>query len=148
MNIQSAVKKIAESFRYRADKKSTIGNIWWGDFWFVMPVQADGTRHGDCDDFAVTAIWERCDRSIVSFVVNVFILHRFRLYRAQSRTGPHIVGSADGFWFDNWTREALSKEQFLDQTGHRIQFVYPGPVIMYFMLLGLLVRNRPVSNNQ
>ena len=49
----------------------------------------------------------------------------------------HVVGSVDGLWFDNWTREALPKEQFFEKTKHTIKMRYVGFMIGWFMLAGL-----------
>lgn len=137
MNIHTAVKRVADQFRYSADKKIIIG-----DFWSIMKPR-NGYLYGDCDDFAVTCIWECCDRNIWKFLLNVFLLHKYRLYFARTVDGSaHIVGYAQGLWFDNWTKAALDKEQFVNQTGHKIKMFYPSPWIAKFMILGLFHKNK------
>jgi hypothetical protein len=101
---------------------------------------------GDCEDFALTSIWYACNKNIFTFILNVFILHRYRIYFAKTRSGGgHAVGYANGYWFDNFTREALSKEEFLERTGHKIKLFFPSPLIMIYMFFGLFykfIKNR------
>lgn len=135
MDVKQAVKKVASKFKYLLDKKLTLG-----DGWFVMR-EKDGALRGDCDDFALTSIWEICDRNVFKFILNVVILHRYRMYYSIAASGePHIVGYANGLWFDNWSKQALPKDQFLALTQHKIKLPYPSPIVMWFMLLGLTIR--------
>ena len=110
-----------------------------------MP-EKNGVMRGDCEDFALTCIWEICDRSLLKFILNVFILHRYRLYFSWTIINErHIVGYARGLWFDNWTKEAYTRELFVNKTKHSIRYFFPSPVILIFMLMGLTVRNKSVS---
>lgn len=131
MDVKQAVLKVANKFRYLADKKAILG-----DRWFVMR-EKQGILAGDCDDFALTTIWEICDRSLVKFILNVILLHRYRMYFCITSTGePHIVGYAKGLYFDNWTKQAMPKNQFIEHTKHTIKLPYPSPIVLWFMLLG------------
>jgi hypothetical protein len=135
MNISDAVKYVRERFEFRADPRFL-------DYWSVMK-EVDGKMQGDCDDFALTSIWKMCDESILKFIWNVIILHRYRIYFAYTPLGEkHAVGYADGLYFDNWSRFPWPKEDFLRITKHRLYFFFPGPIIIFPILLGLLIRNR------
>jgi hypothetical protein len=135
MDIRQAVAEIAQKFTYRSDPKFL-------DYWTIMREQ-DGVLQGDCDDFALTSIWMACDENLFSFILNVMILHRYRLYFCKTATGEsHMVGYAQGLWFDNWTREALPKEEFLARTGHRVLFFWPSPLMQVQLALGFLIRCR------
>lgn len=135
MKVEDAVDYVGKRFKYRSDPKIF-------DYWFVMP-ERDGVVIGDCDDFAITSIWKICDGNIFKFLLNVFILHRYRIYFAKTVNGEkHAVGYAQGMYFDNWSRKALSKEAFLDRTKHKMYFFFPSPFMILPMFLGLLVRNR------
>lgn len=141
MDIRTAVDYVGKRFKYLTDKKIIIGDVW-----YVMP-EHNQVMRGDCDDFAITSIWLACDRNIWKFILNVFILHRYRLYHATSRNGePHIIGYAQGLWFDNWTREAVPENEFFATTGHKKWLFYPSPYTIYFMLLGLFVRDRSIES--
>ena len=136
--IEKIVQTVGRKFLFTPDKKIMFGLI---DYWMVMKEQND-TLSGDCDDFAMTVLWERCDRDLLSFIVNVVILHRFRMYFAMTKTGErHIIGYADGIYFDNWTRVAFPRKEFLDKTEHKIWFFFPSPLMVIPMIVGLFMRS-------
>lgn len=138
MNIKSAVDYVGGKFVYMYDKK-----LPFSDAWFVMPERPDGKLRGDCDDFSLTCIWIACDRNIFKFIWYVLILHKYRFYFSKAANGEnHIVGYAQGLWFDNWTREALPKDKFIERTKHKILFFYPNISILIFMFFGIFFRKR------
>jgi hypothetical protein len=141
MDIKTAVQNVSKRFRYSAD--ADLKGI---DQWFVMPERKDGLMYGDCDDFSVTAIWECCDRSLLKFILNVFILHRYRLYHATAQKGgSHLVGYAQGLWFDNWTMAAVDKKTFINETKHDIEYFYfVYPMVLYF-IKGFFYRNKKIK---
>lgn len=131
MKAQEALSEVNKFFLYNKDKKLFIGDSW--------RILNNKKYHGDCDDFALTVLWLMCDKKISKFIWNVLVLHKFRLYYSRTFTKePHIIGYADGLWFDNWTQEALDEEKFFYRTGHRKYFFYPGFAIIWFMLLGVV----------
>lgn len=135
MDITQAVDDIGPRFRYKDDKS--------GDYWFVMPENSDGFLYGDCDDFAVTAIWKCCDSNILKFIINVMILHRYRLYHcwAEGKSNQgHMCGYAQGKWFDNWGKKAMDKEAFLARNGHVVRYFYPLPLMILPLIVGLFRR--------
>lgn len=135
MNIVDAVKYVGEKFVYRTDPKLF-------DYWTVME-ERQGQMRGDCDDFALTSIWLACDSNFFKFIINVMLLHKYRFYFSKTQTGgKHIIGYASGLYFDNWTKEALPKEEFLAKTGHKICFFFPSPMIVISLILGFLLRFR------
>lgn len=137
MEIQEAVAKVSKKFKYVKDRPIVIS-----DWWSVMQSDEDGWLYGDCDDFAITAIYEACDRNKLKFIWNFLILHKYRVYFARTMTGEtHAIGYGEGLFFDNWSREALTKDEFLKRTGHKIYTFFPSPVVLYFMLFGLFSRN-------
>ncbi len=98
---------------------------------------------GDCDDFALTSIWKCCDSSLLKFILNVMILHKYRLYHcwAEGKSWQgHMVGYAQGKWFDNWGKKAMDKETFLARNGHKIRYFYPSPLMLVPLLVGLIRR--------
>jgi hypothetical protein len=134
MNISDAVKYVGSRFRYKKDPKIV-------DYWFVMD-ENDGIMNGDCEDFSLTVFWKACDESLFTFIMNVFILHKYRLYFSKTKTGErHAIGYANGLWFDNWTREALPREEFIARTGHKIYFFFPSPLMILPLFFGFLLKN-------
>ena len=135
MHIKTIVKEIAKNFQYKADMFKFL------DWWFILR-EWDGKLVGDCEDFSLTAIWRLCNRNVLAFLWKVVITHQYRIYFCMTAKGErHAVGYAQDLWFDNWTLEALPKEEFLQKTGHKIKFFIPGPLIIINMILGALVRN-------
>lgn len=135
MNIKHAVSYVANKFKYIADKP-----VYIGDTWSVLP-EINNTMSGDCDDFAITVLWLACDRSRLKFLVNVLLLHRYKLYHCKTFTGePHIVGYAQGLWFDNFSLQALPKKEFFLLTAHKKYIFYPGIIIAWYLLLGFAVK--------
>ena len=132
MDIKQAVNYVASKFVYKKDPKIF-------DYWSVMQEQNDQMK-GDCDDFALTCLWKVCDRNLIKFFINVFVLHKYRIYFCKTQTGElHAVGYAQGLYFDNWTRQALPKQEFLEKTNHKIYFFFVSPMMVFPMILGLLL---------
>lgn len=135
MDIKTIVKDIGSKFKYYPDVFKLF------DWWYVMP-ERNGVMCGDCEDFSITAIWQLCNRNIATFIWRVIILHQYRIYFGITKNNEfHAMGYAQGLWFDNWTREAMPKDQFLNETGHRVYWFVPGPLILFNMFLGAFVRN-------
>ena len=134
MDVKQAVRDVASKFVYREDKRIIV------DHWSVMK-ERDGKLYGDCDDFALTVIWKTCDENILKFFWYVMILHKHRIYHAKTHDGAgHAYGYADGLYFDNWTLEALPKEEFFAKTKHRSKFFFPSPFMIVQLLVGLFTR--------
>ncbi len=135
MNLDESVKYVADRFQYQRDPK-------WFEFWTVMKEQ-NGKMIGDCDDFSLTTVWLLCNGNILTFVWNVLILHRYRFYFSKASSDEwHIVGFAQNRYFDNWTKRAMTKEDFLKITNHKIYFIIPSPLVLIYMFTGLFLRNR------
>jgi len=133
MNIKQAVTQVAEVFVYRPDPKLF-------DYWSVMRVQ-DHAMHGDCDDFAFTSMWLACDRSVLKLVYRLGITHEYRMIRAITPQGQkHWVGYAENMYFDNWTRQALPKSEFLERTQHKLLGLLPSPLMIVPVVLGFFLR--------
>lgn len=133
MSISNIVKEVGQKFQYKSDPRFL-------DYWSVMK-EDDGKLIGDCDDFALTSIWRLCGENIIIFILNVMILHRYRIYFAKTVTGEkHAVGYANGMYFDNWTREALPKDQFLARTRHKLYFFFPSPFMVLPLVFGFILR--------
>lgn len=133
MDIKEAVKEVALRFEYKEDNKFI-------DTWSVMR-EKRGKLKGDCDDFALTCVWYACDRNIFKFIWHVLILHRYRFYKCKTYKGVnHLIGYAQGKWFDNWTLEALDKDQFLVRTQHQVRYFYVLPIMWLQLVLGIFAR--------
>jgi hypothetical protein len=134
MDLNQAINTVNQKFRYQSDPRS-----FFTDYWFVMQ-EKDGQLRGDCDDYSVTVLWYLCNENIWSFIWNVLILHRYRLHRVKAIGGWHVIGEAEGQWFDNWTRRACSRDELFAQTGHEYQMLYLSPIITWFLIWGYFRR--------
>lgn len=135
-NIKEIVNVIGKKFSYVEDKSTLLDN------WSVMK-EKDGTMRGDCDDFTVTALWYYFGQSLLSFIWNVIIIGKGKIYRVKTTQNTwHIIGSVDGLFFDNWTKQALTKEEFLQRTKHTIVKKYIPFTTLGFFVVGLFYRNK------
>lgn len=134
MDISSAVALVASKFVYRKD------SIPLADSWRVME-ERDGTYTGDCDDFTITTFWHVSDKSVFKFLLHLIVTHKYRVHHVKSVNGePHLVGSYDGMWFDNFSKQALTKNEFFATTGHKYRFPMIGPLIAIYLALGLVFK--------
>lgn len=135
-DIKSIVETIAKKFQYVGDKKTLIDN------WSVMK-EVNGKMRGDCDDFTTTVLWFYFNQSLLSFIWNVCIIGKGKIYRVKTKTGEwHIVGSIDGLFFDNWSLEAIPKDKFIERTGHTFVKKYFTLHTIIFFVVGLFYRNK------
>jgi predicted transglutaminase-like cysteine proteinase len=135
MELNEAIRMVNEKFKYEADSKFIL------DSWAVMQ-EKDGLLKGDCEDYSLTVLWYLNDCSLWKFIKNVIILHKHRMYyvKAIPDNGGHAVANVGNLWFDNWTKEALPKDEFFDRTKHKKWFMYPMPLMVPFFIYGLLKR--------
>lgn len=142
MNIKDSVKEVATKFKYTPDMPYILGIIDW---WFVMR-EKDGKLHGDCEDFTLTCHYEHADRNIFKFMWHLLVTHKYQVHRVMSHNNvAHLVGCVDNLWFDNWTCEALPKEQFFAITKHRYQYRVIAPMMAFALLIGLFARYRSIK---
>ena len=107
MNIENAVDEVAKHFKYRSDDE--VSTKFNGDPWMIMD-KINGEYHGDCEDFSLTAMYLACDKSLLKFLDKVLIKKKYKLYTCVvgNSNDRHCVGNAEGYWFDNGTRKAVS----------------------------------------
>lgn len=133
MNVQDAVKKIANKFVYKSDRKTIV------DSWWLCRPGPDNTLIGDCEDFSLSVFWEISNQNWKKFSWNLLVSHRYQMHRTKDTNGEyHIVGSYDNLWFDNRTLEALPKEEFFQKTQHILTpwHRYWSPIILLFLISG------------
>ncbi len=126
-----AVKQVSAKFQWVKDRR-----IYIGDTWSVLDT-SHNRIFGDCDNFTLTCLWLICKQSIWLFIWNVLVLHKYRIYYCRTSIGePHVVGYAEGLWFDNFSKEALPEHEFFNETKHKKYFFYPSVLTAWYMLLG------------
>ena len=135
MDIQEAVKEVHKDFLYKADKKGLF------DRWFVMHPDDQGKYRGDCDDFALTVLWKLCDQKMSKWILNVIILHKYRIIWATTNVGgTHVVGTAKGLYFDNWGSQALPKDEFVRIRKHKLGWMVPSFIMIIYLTAGAFTK--------
>ena len=110
------------------------------DAWFVMRNQPNGFYYGDCEDFSLTVFWIMCNASLLAFVKHLLIgTYRLHFVTSNGNEG-HCVGEFMGLYFDNWTKQALTRDEFLQRTGHSYRKRFSPPVVLCKLLVGLFYR--------
>ena len=134
MDLHSAVKIVADKFQYKADKNLIL------DGWSIMRDRS-GVYQGDCEDFALTVFWHLSEQNLFKFLLNLIVLHKYKLIWCKSHDGElHFVGRYGDLYFDNWTKKALIEDKFFATTGHRKIMTMFMPVCILQLLKGLLKR--------
>ena len=134
MDLHSAVKIVADKFQYKADKNLIL------DGWSIMRDRS-GVYQGDCEDFALTVFWHLSEQNLFKFLLNLLILHKYRIIWCKTFTGElHFVGRYGDLYFDNWTKKALTEDKFFATTGHRKIMTMFMPVCILQLLKGILKR--------
>jgi hypothetical protein len=137
MIIQDAIDVVADKFVYTNDPNVTK------DAWFVMK-ELDGKFHGDCEDFSLTSYWILSGCNLLKFLWNLLVVGNYGLWMVKSAggsRGDHCVSNYNGVWFDNWTRRAMTEEDFFRNTGHAKCFRFSRFSIAVRLLIGLRFRN-------
>lgn len=123
------LKFLADNFKYKSDGKL--------DNWRIMPLD---DLKGDCDDYAVTALYLACDRNIIDFWIKVLTLQAIFWHTKSPAGGGHLVlWLKDYGYIDNWQKEWTSKEIMLDE-GYKFIFPWLFPLCGLKMLFGVILR--------
>lgn len=138
MDIKECAEYVGKKFVYRRD---VTGNFF--DSWSVLTEKEDGNFYGDCEDFSMTTFWIHSNENLFVFLFRLLISHEYGLHFSITRNGEkHAVGSYKGLWFDNWTRCALPKDEFLARTGHKLKFRFFNVIMILPMIVGLFLRSK------
>ena len=134
MTLAECILYVNSRFTYKADDHFII------DKWSVMR-EVNNTMYGDCEDYSLTVFWLLADQNLFTFLFNLLITHKYKMYQCKTKTGEsHLVGSYGDKWFDNWTYKALPKDEFFANTGHRITFRLFSPMFILQLIKGFLMR--------
>lgn len=84
------MKELCDRFVYQSDRK---------DRWTIL---GDGNWHGDCEDFALTALWLLSGKSWLRLWWLVLTCQAV-IWHASTAGGPHVMLWVRGKgWIDNW----------------------------------------------
>jgi hypothetical protein len=135
MTIDESIDYVASKYVY-TDDPSILK-----DAWFVMRHNANDSYRGDCEDFSLTVFWFLCCGSLFEFIKNIFIgNYRFHIVASNGGGNNHCVGEFNGFFFDNWTKQALPKRLFFEVTGHVYGHKINRFTVMCKLIVGLFYR--------
>ena len=128
MSLAEACRYVHERYEYQKDR---FGR------WRVM---SGDKLEGDCEDVVLTVMhrhfggWRKMLRALWSGRAKVWTC----LAKTSSGgTGHHAVGQIGELWFDNWTHRPLHRDQFLAETGHKLNKAYH-PLYVFMRLTGWL----------
>lgn len=109
--------ELRQKFRYVGDKK---------DKWTILCGENWG---GDCDDFALTALWLISGKSWLRFWWMI-ITFQAMFWQASTPGGPHIMlWVKEKGWIDNWYRKWSSGPR------HKRVFPYIAPFLAIVLLV-------------
>lgn len=138
MDIKEAVDYVGKRFIYRSD---VTGKFF--DSWSVLVEKEDGKFYGDCEDFSLTSFWIHAEKNLFVFLFRLLITHQYGLHFSITRNGEkHAIGSYGGLFFDNWSKQALPKDEFLKLTGHKIKFRFFNVIMILPMIVGVFLRSK------
>lgn len=134
MELKEAINLVKSKFIYKPDVKYKLF-----DSWSVMK-EKDGKYQGDCEDFALTVFWHMSDKNLRKFLLNLMILHKYRIYQCDAFNGPHMIGRFGDLWFDNWTYSDLPEKEFFSTTGHKNPKMMFMPICIIQLIKGYAKR--------
>lgn len=107
MTLDDACRYVASQFQYKARSGSR------------MHVMRGSPMRGDCDDFAITVLHRYYGGTWP--MLRALARGRAAMWDMTSKDGElHCAGSVGRQWFDNWSLKPLPREQFIAETGHRL----------------------------
>jgi hypothetical protein len=135
--MQDIITALKDDFEYTIDNPERL------DPWFIMK-KVDGKYRGDCDDFALTAIWHICKKNIFLFILNFMILNRYHIWYAKIGNDGHAVAYAKGKFFENRYARLMSRQELKEND---IRLIAPlfFPFIALKLIIGLfykIIKNR------
>jgi len=120
------MEHLVEQFEYKSDGKL--------DTWRIMTPDEDGKYRGDCDDFAVTALYISTGSLIKFWYELIFGSAKVHMVTTASG-GGHAVLEYKGVYIDNWTLAWVPREYMEVVLGHQFKswmFVWPISALKMF----------------
>jgi hypothetical protein len=122
------INDLVTGFKYESDGKI--------DTWTILQPNADGEYVGDCDDFALTALYLSTG-SLWRFWFELIFGSAKVCYVVTYTGGGHAVLRYKGQYIDNWSLTWVTKENMETTLGHTFSlWLFPWPITAIKMLLG------------
>lgn len=121
------ILELANNFGYKSDGKL--------DNWRIM----DPDNYvGDCDDYAVTALYLECNKSLLKFWWMLITFQAIFWFTKSPAGGGHLVLWVRGEgYIDNWANRLYRpKEEFSE---YKFLFPFPFPLVAMKMAFGKIV---------
>ena len=106
LEMQNALDDVVENFEYVSDE-TQYGSR---EAWYIMK---EKPYKGDCEDFALTILYNICNRKVVTLLFSIFIGRGKVCYTLSPKGGGHAVLRYRGLYTDNWQDKWLSKEDYI-----------------------------------
>ena len=138
--MQDELVEVVENFTYVSDSDQ-FGKR---EAWYIMKVKP---YRGDCEDFALTILYNICNRKIFVMMMSILIGRSKICFTKSPNEGGHAVLRHRGLYTDNWQKEWMTKQDYLDKgyTFHRFLFwAYTTSVKLF---LGYLATRKKEKKN-
>ena len=138
--MQDELVEVVGNFTYVSDSDQ-FGKR---EAWYIMK---EKPYKGDCEDFALTILYNICNRKIFVMMMSILIGRSKICYTKSPRDGGHAVLRHRGLYTDNWQKEWMTKQDYLDKgyTFHRFLFwAYTTSVKLF---LGYLAARKKEKKN-
>ena len=106
IEMQKALDDVVKNFVYVSDER----NYGSREAWYIMKQKP---YNGDCEDFALTILYNLCGRSVFRLLLSVFIGRGKICYTLSPKGGGHAVLRYRGLYTDNWQDKWLNKEDYI-----------------------------------
>ena len=106
--MQDQLVDVVENFIYTTDMNQYAKR----EAWYIMK---EKPYHGDCEDFALTILYNLCGRSVVKLLFSIFIGRSKICYTKSPKGGGHAVLRYKGLYTDNWQDAWLTKQDYIDK---------------------------------
>jgi len=95
---------------------------------------------GDCDDYAVTALYLMCEGSLFKFWFKLLTFQAMFWFTKSPAGGGHLVLWMRGHgYIDNLDRKWVSRD-YMKSTGYKFLFPWLVPFVAMKMLFGIILR--------
>jgi len=110
---EGQIKGLNKHWEYKYDKDQYASK----DHWKVM---TETPYHGDCEDYALTALWLICGKSWLVFWFKLFTFQAQLKLVHTKNGGGHGVLRYKKKYIDNWSKKFVTKEE-MEELGHVFQ---------------------------
>ena len=100
------LQDVSDNFIYVSDRDQ-FGKR---DCWYIMH---DLPYRGDCEDFALTVLYNLKEKSLLRMLVSLTLLQAKIHFCASPNGTPHATLRYKGWYTDNWQREWLTKPEYI-----------------------------------